>query len=599
MKYVFKIFFLVGCISGLQAGQPTLETILSVGLRNGETVTLYGDKYEDNVLYFLPTTLRLGKRQGRVLFDLYLFRGITHTTGGGIDKLNGGVADAMLELGGAFEDLGALRDAISDQYPAYAEHRLAMVPVVPGSASIAISQKDPLGEGGKGAGSGGPVSCHGGVSFPVRFPLSTLDAQLLSEKLIKSPKGDAFTAAFDAQFTAIVRMDLPATSVTIMANERSIYDYVEQHFQAKGGFFMTSFHTDIRKVREKLMEDKSLTIEIDNQNPNSFSYEQLNALADRWLQEYVLTELRKVDLSLPDKTINHQLPGSPSGVKQKFFSWGSFSGAFSRVKLQQNVTKKVTFTFRLKGVEEFPIYAKADFSGLSSDMVTLVDLNHGFSAYGQIAIIPPPHEVLTDPAFGSLDVYLEISDDKEGKTTKRMASFNRHSVKHYQGLFPLLMSFSDDGTGGLSASMASKGTFSYTYRYAGGVIEEEGLPFQYSHSENDLPNIDLTAYLSCRRIGVNNYQSLLNRYPNLIGLTLTVPNVNGRREVILELDETSPSALIVSGNAAAGTFEIGIVATYEAEGEFKEVSSRKTVSMNDTFIGLKQQDIPGLIEFGK
>ena len=594
-------------------GNPTLSPKITVSLPSGDQVTLYEDSDPgEKVLYFMPSRLTIKKRKGRPNFNAVVYRGLKEID---IDqslqdsyagKLGGGVVDCILELQGPTKDLEELKAYIKKQYPKYSKYRLAQVPLVPGSASITMSHF-PVAEHNtpqlaklatdqkeltRKLNSGGPVSSQFGGVIPVRFRLSEIDALIMTQTLNNAISNDAFTAAFDVQFSAKTRINFPATKVKLTANKRKVYEYVENHFKAKGGFFMFSFNTDIRKIRQNLEEDGHLNISIDKQH-DYISFEFLNSLADKWVENYVLKEMHQTTLNLPKARAQAADP------KLGYFNWFSLGASFSRVKINQTIDKKVSFEWTYKGVETLPIYASAEFTGLGPSNIVEVDYNDSYFSYGSFAVIPFTPDVMLDDLFGSAYISFEIQSES-GTVTKRTASFNHVQKQVYQTFFPLHFSAKQDNTSKvLTGKVLSDITYNFSYRGPTANFTLKNQKFDHSNWEFDVPSILIAKHVGHLNIELIAPDHLFQTFPNLRKVELIIPAENVESEDIRYLlSSTSPKRSYFYDKRNGHIDEVEIRATYLTDSGYLTRSSVKKIGQFLDRIEIDETEIPGLIGYG-
>ncbi len=614
MKNYFVILLCLGLsctIIQLQAGIPTLSTVLTLTLPGGETVNLYGDSDGYPVLYVKPSRLVLKKIGSRPAFDLVLFRGITHinpdlaVTNAQEGKLAGGFADCLLELKGATEDFTTLKRYLGIQYPKYAGYRLAMFPLTPGSASVAISHHSALEasssvlaqlsnehkETARLVNSGGPVSSDVGGCIPARFRLGELDAQVLFEKLNNAVGGWGFTGALDVQYSAEARINLPPTTINIKANKRRVYKYVESHFKTKGGFFFWSFSADIRKIRQKLEEDNLLEIEIDRQN-DAFSYDFLQALADKWVEHFVLKEMHQMELDIPTARANAEGPG-----KMGFFKWANVGTTYAKVDIRQFIDQEVIFSWKIQSVETFPIYALGEFAELGPSNIQLIDKKDSYFAYTSFAVMPPPLEIISDPGFISAEVAL-ILETKDGKQIRRSASFSLYQQQPYVTRFPIHMDYGRHPVSGvLRAKMISDLTYHWKFYTRQGDYEIKDKVFKHSNWAFDMPSIYAENYMGLLKISLLQAEKIFKDFPNLINVEIEIPGDPATR---FTLSGANPEASLFFNKEKQEIIEyVNVHATYRGTDQYITKTLRRPVGKLSENLPIREQDIPATHSLGR
>ncbi len=591
------------------AGNPTLRTILTVVLPGGEQVPLYGDSEGDKKLYIFPARITLKEIAGRPAFNAVVYRGILNVSSEDLQNietssLNGGLVDVLMELSGPTKDIKLLKTYVAQQYPRYRNYDIALVPLIPGSASVAFSHL-PVSEAQvpqlavlnnrernklSSFTSGGPVSSQAGGGISARFRLSEIDALIMLETLSKSKNNNSFTGAFDAKFSAKARVNFPETIVKITANERQVYKYVESHFRSSGGFFFFSYNIDIRKIREKLEQDGHLKVSIDNQNPDIFPHEFLQKFADKWLENYVLKTMHKTELKIPGVNI---APDEKS-KRKPFFDWINIGIGYQRINIEQTIDKEVSFTWQYKGVQTFPVYAEAEFSGIGPQNVITIDYNKSYFTYQQFAVLPMVNSVMQDPLFGNATFVFRINDQE-----RRTVNLNRNQYFSQVEKFPLFLDYGYDPiTDAIKGQVASKVSYDFIYNGKTANFTVKNIPFEHSNWEFDLPSVRLQDHLGHVSIELLNCESLFSTFPSLVDIEVRIP-IQGSEDIRYVLHKDSPERSYFFDKRDSNLSYIEIVATYRKGTQYVKKTSNRRVGKILNKIEIREQDIPEILIHGR
>lgn len=596
------------------AGTPSLKPMVTVALPSGDQVTLYGDSEGDKVLYFMPARLALKKLQGKPMFNAYIYRGIKEVSisqalqDSYSGKLCGGYVDAILEVQGPTKGLDALKACLKQQYPQYASYRLTQVPLVPGSAAVTLyyvpgAEGPAAAFGGVSEGlqaqyqamtSGGPVSSEFGGVIPVRFRLSELDALFMLETLRNARSMDAFTAAFDVRFSAETRIKFPPSKVEVTCNEKRVYEFVESHFKASGGFFFWAFSTDIRKIREKLVESGNLKIRITDEGYSQASADFLNGLADKWLEKFVLERMHAIKLDIP------KARAEAADVKGKsFFGWGSLGTSYARVDIKQFIDKKASFSYQYEGTQSLPVHANAEFVGLGPANIVLADFNKSYFTYNTFAVLPFPPEVMLDGLFGNAELAFTIKTEN-GDTERRVAEFNAFQRGVYQTWAPLQLNMARDASSGAPYGQAvSEITFNFRYTGRTANFTIEGLKFEHSNWAFDIPSVSLSEFLGYTSFELQAPARLFEAFPNLSSLSLLIyPDGETGPAAKANLSPEHPVSSYFYDPRQSGGLAIEIQAAYRTSDGYVTRSNRKDIGPPPGRVDILESDIPGLLELG-
>jgi len=602
LKHLLSSFMLLIYFSAF-AGVPMLVPEITVQLESGEQVTLYKDSEDKKLLYIKPKKLKLKeyKKGNRKIpaFNVPIVRGIEDITlessmrDHTFSKVGrSGYIDAVFELTTGVDDIEGLRQMLGEQYPEYANHRISLLPIKPGSASITLT-RTPEGhiDKAESAVSGTPVSSEYGGVIAVRLQLSEIDALIILESIEEIP----FTTMFDVQYQGDVHWKLPNTKVTVKANRRKIYEYVNNHFKAKGGIAFWSFRTDIQKIREKLEKDGELKVKLDDNH--GLGHEYLNNIADKYIESFVLKEMFEEELKLDGKDMNSPEIGTPDAPKKA--KWISLSTEYNRKKIEQFEDVNITFQWELGSLETIPINANADISGIGPSNVTIVDTHNSFFSYRMMGVEGISNtKVLKSDNLGHSTFNISIIGD-QGSVEKRVAVFSPSENKDYVTVYPAILNLAyDRDNDKFVKEKVKKIVYDFEYIDDHTHYVSKGNSFEIG-SEYDVSFIGVDDWLKYKKVVLRS-SIFSEKYPNLDGVNLTITsNGDDRMEVVFSEDKTESDYVVLIKNL---NYSANIMAEYIQNNEFlEEVEQLDPEKFDQTgkSIFISSKDIPKLLEYGR
>ncbi len=608
LKHFLSGFMLLIYFSA--SGVPTLVPEITVTLKSGEQITLYEDSEDKNLLYIKPKKLELKEykkgNQKISAFNISIIRGIEDITlessmrDHTFSKVGrSGYIDAVFKLTTGVDDMGELRRELTGLNEGkYANHRISLLPIKPGSASITLT-RTPEGhvEESESAVSGAPIrdvsSEYGGV-IAVRLQLSEIDALILMESIEKVP----FTTIFDVKYEGEAYWKLPNTKVIVEANKRKIYEYVNNHFNAKGAIAFWSFGTDIQKIREKLEKDGGLKVKLEDNH--DIGYEYLKTIADEYIKSFVLKEMFEQELKLDGEGMNSPEIGTLGpGEKGK---WGNISTEYNRKKIEQFEDINVTFEWEFGSLKTLPVRANADISGIGLNNFTIVDTYNSFFSYRMMGITgiktTDDSKILKSKNLGRSTFNISIIGD-QGSIEKRVAVFSPSENKEYVTVYPAILNLTyDRDNDKFVKERVKKIVYDFEYIDDHTQYVSEGNNFNIG-SEYDVSFIGVDDWLKYKKVVLRS-SIFSEKYPNLDGVNLTITSDNDdRMEVVFSKDKTESDYVILIKNL---NYSANIMAEYIRNNEFvEEVEQLDSGKFDQTgkSIFISGKDIPKLLEYGR
>lgn len=605
LKHFLSGFMLLIYFS-THAGVPMLVPEITVQLESGEQVTLYKDSEDKKLLYIKPKKLKLKeyKKGNRKIpaFNVPIVRGIEDITlessmrDHTFSKVGrSGYIDAVFELTTGVDDIESLRQMLGEQYPEYANHRISLLPIKPGSASITLT-RTPEGhvDGAESAISGTPVSSEYGGVIAVRLQLSEIDALIILESIEEIP----FTTMFDVQYQGDVHWKLPNTKVTVKANRRKVYEYVNNHFKAKGGIAFWSFRTDIQKIREKLEKDGELKVKLEDNH--DIGHEYLKNIADKYIESFVLKEMFEKELELDGKDMNSPEIGTPDAPKKA--KWISLSTEYNRKKIEQFEDVNITFQWELGSLETIPINANADISGIGPSNVTIVDTHNSFFSYRMMGVEGINTKVLKSDNLGRSTFNISIIGD-QGSVEKRVAVFSPSENTDYVTVYPAMLNLTYDRDNDKFVKERVKKIvydFEYIDNHTRYVRKGNNFPIG---SEYDVSFIGVEEWLTYTKAELEN-PDIFEDYPNLRSVRLTITSDN-EDQMRISLSKKRPESnyiFLINRAKQDLNYSINLKAIYKVGNEF--VSEEKELDSGilqeaGKIIPIGEEIIPKLLDYGE